>query len=313
MLVTRLLPLLLISLLSPASSPALSQDGRTPAVPKTCAVTNPTEHPFVPPRPYLASGGVNWFGTDSLWTFLPPDGIWGQGEKTFWFRQEWGRYKGSEQWIPAIDSAKLTVTARRLDGQAPPAEVLKASSSYREEDWKAFLVGGINFPTTGCWEVSARYENDELTFVVWVVPDAPARQTENAAAPLSIVVDKSCRIQPESDPLILGDHVDAFRDDAICHLESVLSSHHIEEKITEGGRSRFLVQVGEQEYVVQNPTDKPAVFIVRHDVPENWTVDSDPQPNQMDGSTALFRLNAAPGQRVRLHVGMHRSYSIDPS
>lgn len=312
MLFTRLLPLLLLTLLTPA----LSQDGKTPAVPKTCAVTNPLEHPFVPPRPYLATGGVNWFGnwfgTDSLWTLLPPDGIWGQGEKTFWFRQEWGRY-GSGQWIPAADTAKLTVTARRLDGQAPPAEVLKANSSYREEDWKAFLVGGIKFPTTGCWEVSARYENDELTFVVWVVSAAPARPTQNEAEPLSIVVDKSCRIQPESDPLILGDHVAAFREDAICHLESVLSSHHIEEKITDGGRARFSVEVREQEYVVQNPTERPAVFVVRHDVPENWTVDSDPQPTQMDGSTALFRLNAAPGQRVRLHVGMHRSYSVDPN
>jgi len=153
------------------------------------------------------------------------------------------------------------VTARRLDGPAPPPEVGQASSSYREEDWKAFLVGGINFPVTGCWAVSARYENDELTFVVWVVPDAaPARQTRGQAVPSSIVVDKSCRIEPESDPSVLGDHVDAFRDDAICHLESVLSSHHIEEKITDGQRSRFSVQVAEQEYVVHNPTDKPAVF-----------------------------------------------------
>jgi len=143
---------------------------------------------------------------------------------------------------------------------------------------------------------------------------APAAQAQNQdqAAPLSIVVDKSCLIQPESDPLILGDHSDAFRDDAICHLESVLSSHHIEEKIRDGERSRFFVRVAEQEYVVQNPTDKPAVFIVRHEVPENWAVDSDPQPTSMDGSTAVFRLNAEPGQRVRLHVGMHRSYSLDP-
>ncbi len=59
-------------------------------------------------------------------------------------------------------------------------------------------------------------------------------QAQDQAGRLSIVVDKSCQIQPESDPLILGDHVDAFRDDAICHLESVLSSHHIEEKITDG-------------------------------------------------------------------------------
>jgi len=142
---------------------------------------------------------------------------------------------------------------------------------------------------------------------------APRGQSQDEAPRLSIVVDKSCLIQPESDSLILGDHFDAFRDDAICHLESVLSSHHIEEKITEGERSRFFVRVSEQEYVVQNPTDKPAVFIVRHDVPENWTVDSDPQPSSMDGSTAVFRLNAEPGQRVRLHVGMHRSYRINPT
>jgi hypothetical protein len=27
---------------------------------------------------------------------------------------------------------------------------------------------GINFPTTGCWEITGRYESDEVTFVVWV-------------------------------------------------------------------------------------------------------------------------------------------------
>lgn len=141
----------------------------------------------------------------------------------------------------------------------------------------------------------------------------PAGQTQNPEVRLSIVVDKACLIQPESDPLVLGDHSDTFRDDAICHLESVLSSHHIEEKITDGERSRFFVRVGEQEYVVQNPTDKPAVFIVRHDVPKNWTVDSDPQPSSTEGSMAVFRVNAEPGQRVRLHVGMHRSYIINPN
>lgn len=142
---------------------------------------------------------------------------------------------------------------------------------------------------------------------------ATVGQSQDQPVPLSIVVDKSCLIQPESDLLILGDHIDAFRDDAICHLESVLSSHHVEEKIAQGERSRFFVRVAEQEYVVQNPTDQPAVFIIRHDIPENWTVDSDPQPSSMDGPTAVFRLNAEPGQRVRLHVGMHRSYKINPN
>jgi hypothetical protein len=109
MLFKRLLALLcLLSL----SSPALSQNRKTQLLPETCAVTKPLEHPVVPPRPYLARNGMIWFGTDRLWTFLPSDGIWGQGEKTFWFREEWGRYKGSGQWIPAIDSDKLTVANR---------------------------------------------------------------------------------------------------------------------------------------------------------------------------------------------------------
>ena len=141
---------------------------------------------------------------------------------------------------------------------------------------------------------------------------APTGKAQDRNVRLSIVVDKSCLIQPESDPLVLGDYADTFRDDAICHLESVLSSHHIEEKITAGERSRFFVRVAEQEYVVQNPTDQPALFTIRHHVPENWGIDSDPQPTSMEGTTALFRINAEPGQRVRLHVGMHRNYTIDP-
>ena len=58
---------------------------------------------------------------------------------------------------------------------------------------------------------------------------APAGKAQDQSVRLSIVLDKSCLIQPESDPLVLGNHRDAFRDDAICHLESVLSSHHIED------------------------------------------------------------------------------------
>jgi len=140
---------------------------------------------------------------------------------------------------------------------------------------------------------------------------APAGQTQDQAVRLSIIVDNSCLIQPDSDLSVVGDHYDVFRDEAICHLESVSSSHHIEEKISDGERSRFLVEIAEQEYVVQNPTDKPAVFTVRHEVPVEWTVDSDPQPATMDGSTAVFQVYAEPGQRVRLHVGIRRTSNMD--
>jgi hypothetical protein len=124
---------------------------------------------------------------------------------------------------------------------------------------------------------------------------------------IEIVVDQTCLIAPESNPAVLGDHTDSFRDPVICHLESNLSSHHIEEQTKDGERSRSLVRIREHEFLLQNVTDAPAVFVVRQDVPEDWTVDSDPQPVAMDGSTAVFRVQAEPGQIVRLHVGMRNA------
>ena len=29
---------------------------------------------------------------------------------------------------------------------------------------------GINFPTTGCWEITSHFDDDAFTFVVWVTP-----------------------------------------------------------------------------------------------------------------------------------------------
>jgi len=144
-----------------------------------------------------------------------------------------------------------------------------------------------------------------------LLPFAPG-QALDQTPPLSIVVDTSCLIQPESDSSILGDHEDAFRDDAICHLESVHSSQHVEEKIADGERTRFLVEIKEQEYVLLNPTDAPALFTVRHYVPQDWSINSDPRPSGTDGATALFAVHAGPGQRVHLHVGMSRTYPIGP-
>lgn len=140
-------------------------------VPEACAVTKPTDHPLVPPPPYRVqppNSGIFLFGTDRFWTQLPTDAIWSEGEKTSWYRQEWVRYngKGPQQWIPESDAGKLKVTARRLDGPAPVPEILKANSSRAGG---ALLIGGINFPIPGCWEVSGHYESDDLTFVVWVV------------------------------------------------------------------------------------------------------------------------------------------------
>ena len=59
--------------------------------------------------------------------------------------------------------------------------------------------------------------------------------------------------------MVLGDHFEVFQDDAICHLESVSSSHHFEEKITNSGRARFFVRVAEQELHIEDLEPREAI------------------------------------------------------
>jgi hypothetical protein len=73
-----------------------------------------------------------------------------EGNKVGWFR-------------PA--GAELEITGQRLDGQAPPLE-FHAPCCYPIR----FQASGLVFPTQGCWEVTARAAESELTFVVWVDP-----------------------------------------------------------------------------------------------------------------------------------------------
>lgn len=74
-----------------------------------------------------------------------------EGVKVGWFR-------------PA--GAELVIVGQRLDGDAPPLEA-EAGCCYPTR----FQASGLYFPTAGCWEVTARAEDHELSFVVWVEPE----------------------------------------------------------------------------------------------------------------------------------------------
>lgn len=133
-----------------------------------CPVTTAPNPSFVPPAPYPSKPGTgaSWFGTGKLWTILPNDHRWSQGEKTFWWRGDWAHYQGIP---PAEVGRRLSVTAQRIDAPAPAPAISNANGSYRPRDWKSFLVGGIEFPTPGCWEITGHYQDGELHFVILVV------------------------------------------------------------------------------------------------------------------------------------------------
>ncbi|MBV8051874.1 MAG: hypothetical protein JOZ80_11835 [Acidobacteriaceae bacterium] len=111
-----------------------------------------------------------WFGTDRLWTSLPVGGAWNglphytPGDPTF--RQKLFYWR--DGYDPAIEpQPDLKVTGKRLDAPAPPLHVDKPTSGWVKRD-QPFMLTGINFPTLGCWEITGRYKDDELTFVIWV-------------------------------------------------------------------------------------------------------------------------------------------------
>jgi hypothetical protein len=140
--------------------------------PDTCPVTMPPEPRFVPPKPYRTYGpnpGEFWYGTNALWTVVRGDGKWwalphtskGHTQKVFWWR---------EGYIPAEEpQPDLTVTGRRLDGEAPPLIAFRATNAYASDIGSAMFVG-VDVPTLGCWEITGEYKGRTLSFVVWVAP-----------------------------------------------------------------------------------------------------------------------------------------------
>ena len=170
MSLSRLLPCVVC-----LTSLAVSQKRpNTPVPPNSCPVTRAADHPYVPPAPYSAkaSPGQFWFGTDSLWTALPVTGTWSglphytPSDPTFRQKLFFGRQGYDWHTEP---EPRLTVTGKRLDSPAPPLLSDQANNGWVKPEQTGMVIG-INFPTLGCWEITGSYQDDKLTFVVWVAP-----------------------------------------------------------------------------------------------------------------------------------------------
>lgn len=165
----------------------------TPVVktgPESCPVTQPPDPAFIPPFGYPSvppSKSEFWYGTEALWTAVPKDGTWaglphnleGYTQKVFWWREGYN-------WR-AEPQPELTVTGQRLDAPAPPPEVSRATNAFHPSFGSAMLVG-MELPAPGCWEITGRYGDHELSFVVWIgAPEAPVKSSvPQTGAPLLV-------------------------------------------------------------------------------------------------------------------------------
>ncbi len=178
-----------------------------------CPVTTPPDPPYAPlaSSPVPLSGEQFWYGSDSLWTSLPQNGVWdalphnptGYTQKLIWGRKG---FSWKEEPVP-----QLTVTGRRLDAPAPPLRVDKATSIYAVEIGSAMMVG-VDFPTLGCWEISGRYQEVELSFVVWVLPNQvfplPERTSDLEALKLVALGEQALQIARQEAPNLVLRQVD---------------------------------------------------------------------------------------------------------
>jgi hypothetical protein len=164
----RLLALLCVVIPLLTSIPQTSGIRKPDGVPSTCPVTSLFDKPLVPPYPYPPNPypGGSWFGSDRLWIVGPPV-VWKglshstPNDPTFTQKMQWWR-QGYDPRIEPIP--KLKITGRRLDAPARPL-ITEVSST---DGARPSMMVGMNFPTLGCWEITGRYEDDELTFVVWI-------------------------------------------------------------------------------------------------------------------------------------------------
>jgi hypothetical protein len=111
---------------------------------------DPNADPFGSGPWYVNADRTIWAGWDAVRMVAGED-----GNKVLWIR-------------PA--GKDLTVSARRIDAEAPPAKV-SLPCCYPT----GFQASGLSFPTEGCWKVSAKAGTSELTFVTWVKPASRAR------------------------------------------------------------------------------------------------------------------------------------------
>ena len=145
-------------------------DGRI--APADCPVTTAKSSSFKAPSPYSPNApweGFFWFGSESLWTVLPVDGVWAQlplnpegyTQKIMWWSNQ---FVLQDELEPA-----LVVTGERLDEKAPPLKFYGATNAFANDIGEAMLTG-VDFPTHGCWKVTGQYKKSELSFVVWIAP-----------------------------------------------------------------------------------------------------------------------------------------------
>jgi hypothetical protein len=146
---TVLLP---VSLFAVALCPTME------AASEKCPVTLPNGE--APPGQHPSS---RYHGNGALWTVLWPEGkvMFSSGGSGYVMPD--GSLSMKFPWWRGVQG-KLTIEGRRLDAPAPPLKV-DIPEGYADV---GFQASALIFPTTGCWEITAKVGETRLILVTLV-------------------------------------------------------------------------------------------------------------------------------------------------
>ena len=132
----------------------------------SCPMTLAPQTPFTPTgaNPQPRGSGSFFFGTPKLSVLLT---------------HSWTVHQMSVRWfsddVPVPTPINLKITGRRLD-----PDVAYVAAQYLPDSGPKFFQGpsvatrgnlilsGLDFPSPGCWEITARLDDTELRFVTYV-------------------------------------------------------------------------------------------------------------------------------------------------
>jgi hypothetical protein len=155
------------------------------APPPSCHVTRPSAGSarlsYVPEPGRGGYVMVGTYGTESLSVLLPTDGTWWglpskPGDFAYFNKFPW---RGTFSYTDA--AGPLIVTGKRLDGLAPSFTEIQPITG------KHWMMGGMSVPVFGCWKITGRYKNQELTFIVWVMPAPQKQDSEGGSSPQAAI------------------------------------------------------------------------------------------------------------------------------
>jgi len=106
---------------------------------------------------------------------------------------------------------------------------------------------------------------------------------------LSYAVDQAVRVTTESQH-------DTTHATSFTAAKGVMVLHH--------------TQIAEITYVVHNAAADSRTVILEHPIRQNYVLDSDPKPEETTPTLYRYRVVAAPGETVHLHVGERRNSTV---